>query len=177
MKKKYVKDVEDELLDLVDAEGSVIGTIMRSQVNKQTAAYIRCVIAIISDHQGKLLVAPRALHKKWMPGALSFVGGCVRSGETYEQALKRELDEELTLDVSIHNYSFLCEFSPQADLFGAYTGVFRVKLQADPEIIYNEDDFLDVNWLYPEQIYDKLKNGTEACKAFPVLLNHFFPRP
>ena len=56
------------------------------------------VAAALTDGQGRVLVQQRAPHRS-MPGLWEFPGGKVEPGETPEQALSRELDEELGVQV------------------------------------------------------------------------------
>jgi len=177
MKTKFVRDVEDELLDLVDDQGNVLEVVLRSEAFKRKVKNFKIVLAIPSDVSGRLCVGRRALHKKWNPGALSFAGGCVRSGETYEQALVRELEEELSLDLRCNNYSCLAELTPGRDNFPAYTGVYKVDIPSANDIIFNEDDFSEILWLRPDELYAALEKGDCACRNLPILLEKFFPRP
>jgi 8-oxo-dGTP diphosphatase len=55
--------------------------------------------AALVDADGRVLIAQRAADKE-MPGLWEFPGGKVHDGETPEQALVRELGEELGIDVS-----------------------------------------------------------------------------
>lgn len=56
--------------------------------------YIRVAAGLILDTRGRLLLGQRPDGKAW-PGWWEFPGGKIESGETVEQALVRELDEEL----------------------------------------------------------------------------------
>ena len=62
------------------------------------------VAAFIRNSQGDLLVCVRARKKK--KGALDLPGGFVDAAETAEDALKREIMEELHLEVEKMNYLF-----------------------------------------------------------------------
>jgi 8-oxo-dGTP diphosphatase len=60
---------------------------------------IRVVAAALYDAHGRILIAQRPPGKH-MAGRWEFPGGKVSSGETDEQALTRELTEELGISVS-----------------------------------------------------------------------------
>jgi len=55
-------------------------------------------VGVIFDDQGRVLIAQRP-EGKHMAGAWEFPGGKVEAGETVEQALARELQEELGIAV------------------------------------------------------------------------------
>jgi mutator protein MutT len=58
---------------------------------------------IIEDGKGQVLLAERP-PGKYLAGFWEFPGGKLEAGENPEQALKRELKEELELDVRIGKY-------------------------------------------------------------------------
>ena len=76
-----------------------------------TKPYIRVAAGLIIDGRGRLLLGQRPEGKAW-PGWWEFPGGKIESGETVEQALVRELDEELGIHatcvypwvVHVHEY-------------------------------------------------------------------------
>ncbi|WP_026180246.1 Nudix family hydrolase [Hahella ganghwensis] len=61
--------------------------------------YIHVAVAVLFDADGKLLIARRPEHLH-QGGLLEFPGGKVETGERVEQALVRELGEELGVDVT-----------------------------------------------------------------------------
>jgi 8-oxo-dGTP diphosphatase len=61
---------------------------------------VQVVSGIIEDDQGRVLLAQRPPGKK-LAGMWEFPGGKIDAGESPEQALNRELKEELQLDVRI----------------------------------------------------------------------------
>jgi len=76
---------------------------------------IKCSGIILYNNKGKILLEDRRRIKKhgehW-----SFFGGSIKEGETKEEALVREVKEELNYDLT--NYHFMSEyrFSPRKDL-------------------------------------------------------------
>jgi 8-oxo-dGTP diphosphatase len=59
---------------------------------------MRVVAGVLLDDTGRVLIAQRP-HGSWQAGRWEFPGGKVESGETDEQALRRELKEELGIHV------------------------------------------------------------------------------
>lgn len=64
---------------------------------------INVVAAIIKNEGGKILIAKRNL-KKSQGGLWEFPGGKIEKDETREEAIIREIKEELTIDIKIDNY-------------------------------------------------------------------------
>ncbi len=57
------------------------------------------VVAVLRDEAGRFLIIRRALTLKRAPGWWCFLGGEVEAGETYHEAIVREVQEEAGLTV------------------------------------------------------------------------------
>lgn len=64
---------------------------------------INVVAAIIKNESGKILIAQRNL-KKSQGGLWEFPGGKIEKDETKEEAIIREIKEELTIDIKVDKY-------------------------------------------------------------------------
>lgn len=64
---------------------------------------IDVVAAIIRNKEGKILIAQRNL-KKSQGGLWEFPGGKIETNETKEQAIVREIKEELNMDIKCDSY-------------------------------------------------------------------------
>lgn len=88
----------EELVDIVDDDDVVIATVARSEMRSRRLQHRSVGIAVMSS-DGRLLIHRRSVAKDIWPGWWDIAaGGVVAAGETYEQAARRELDEELGVD-------------------------------------------------------------------------------
>jgi len=88
----------EEVVDLIDEEDRVIGRARRRQVRAQNLLH-REVAALVRNRRGEVYVHRRTATKDIYPSLYDmFVAGVVTSGEAYEEAIRRELNEELGID-------------------------------------------------------------------------------
>lgn len=64
---------------------------------------IDVVAAIITNNEGKILITQRNF-KKSQGGLWEFPGGKIEKGETREEAIIREIKEELTIEINVESY-------------------------------------------------------------------------
>ena len=72
----------------------------------------------------EVMVARRALTKRFLPGKFELPGGHIEFGETLVDGLRRELKEELAVDVIV------------GDVVGVFTYVNKIKRSHSVEIIF-----------------------------------------
>lgn len=104
------------------------------------------VLAAVVFRDGLVLVGRRAVHKRH-GGLWEFPGGKLEPGETHLEAARRELEEELHLDVTSvrgHLVSFADPGSPFVVEF--------VEVEAEGEPRATEHDAID--WVAPRQLQE-----------------------
>jgi 8-oxo-dGTP pyrophosphatase MutT (NUDIX family) len=85
----------EEIVDLVDEDDHVVGQAPRREVRTRNLLH-REVAAIVRNPVGEIYVHRRTDTKDVFPGMYDmFVAGVVTSDESYEEAIRRELAEEL----------------------------------------------------------------------------------
>ncbi len=164
---------EDELLDLVNKNDHVIGTLERSKVYAAQLRNFRTVSAFLINNQGKLWVPRRTANKRVSPLHLGFsVGGHVSSGETYKQSFERELQEELNINLADVRYKKLGLLTPHEHGTGSFAMIYLIFSDKTPD--YNRQDFVSSAWLSPQQLLEKVVRRKKVQSDVQRALRHFF---
>ena len=103
-------------------------------------------------YDSKLLMVKRA--QQPCLGMLDLPGGFVDPHESNEQALQRELQEELQLSVDKLQYMFsFANYYAYKDVnYPTLDSFFMIKLSERPELILQQQEVSDYYWLDPKQI-------------------------
>lgn len=165
----------DEYLDLVDENDQVIGKKKRSEVYSENLFNFRVVNAFAVNSKGEIWIPRRAANKRIFPLCLDMsMGGHVESGETYEQALKRETQEELNIDTDKVQVCLLGHLTPQEDKVSAFMNVYEIKTEGPPD--YNKDDFTEYFWLTPKALFERIAQGEKTKGDLPILVKIFYEK-
>lgn len=93
-----IRDSGLELVDVVDENDVVIGTVTRREMRRDVLRH-RSVFIVVVNSDGDVLVHRRSRDKDIWPGWLDLaVGGVLASGETYEDGARREVYEEIGVE-------------------------------------------------------------------------------
>ena len=118
----------------------------------------------------EIMVARRALTKKFLPGKFELPGGHIDFGETLTDGLRRELKEELGIDVVV------------GDTVGVFTYVNEVKRSHSVEIVYfaqlaggcspkiNPEDHSEIIWISQDNLYIVEDENGSGDQEFPFLV-------
>lgn len=163
----------DEYLDLVDENDNVTGKKKRSEVYAENLSNFRVVNAFVVNSKGEIWVPRRAANKRIFPLCLDMsMGGHVESGESYEETLKREIQEELNIDTDKTQVRLLGHLLPQKDGVSANMNVYEIKMDETPN--YNKSDFIEYFWLTPKALFEKIANGEKTKGDLPKLVKIFY---
>jgi len=91
-----------EFVDIVDENDNIVGKTSKDEAHKKGLLH-RTVIAEVINSKGEWLLVQQAGHKQDAGQFVSPVGGHVSSGETEEEALRRETSEEVGLESFLFN--------------------------------------------------------------------------
>lgn len=120
------------------------------------------VVAGVIYNDNKFLIAQRNFNKD-QGGLWEFPGGKVESGETYQEALKREIKEEFNADIEVEQYiGENIHHYPEKDIKLIF---LKAKL-LDDKIELNEHE--DFRWITKEQ-KDKFEFAGADKKVFDLI--------
>ncbi len=163
----------DEYLDIVDESDNVIGKKKRSEVYTEGLRNFRVVNAFVVNSKGEIWIPRRTVNKRIFPLCLDMsMGGHVESGETYEETLKRETQEELNIDTDKTQVRLMGHLTPQKDGVSAFMNVYEIKMDEAPN--YNKSDFIEYFWLTPKALFEMIANGDKTKGDLPKLVKIFY---
>ena len=127
----------EEIFDVVDLEDKVVGRESRTTVHGNPQLIHRVAHVLVFNSKGDLYLQKRSRLKDVQPGKWdTSVGGHLDSGETYYQAAKREMCEEL--GISSADITFLYKYLHSNDFESEYVSTFVCFW--DGEININRDE-------------------------------------
>lgn len=142
-----MSNIKEEWFPLIDETGLVVGKALRSECHSGSMLLHPVVHLHIFDKQGRLYLQRRSMSKEIQPGKWdTAVGGHVDYGETIEEALHREVREELGITVfePIHNFTYLFQSSVEREMVYSYRTIYEGDIVIDPEEI-DEGRYWDID--------------------------------
>lgn len=142
-----MSNIKEEWFPLIDETGLVVGKALRSECHSGSMLLHPVVHLHIFDKQGRLYLQRRSMSKEIQPGKWdTAVGGHVDYGETIEEALHREVREELGITdfEPIHNFTYLFQSSVEREMVYSYRTIYEGDIVIDPEEI-DEGRYWDID--------------------------------
>lgn len=152
---------QDELVVLVDADGTPTGTALKAEVHTTETPLHLAFSCYLQNETGEVLVTRRALEKKTWPGVwTNSACGHLAPGETAVQAAQRRVPEELGLpanclqDIQV----VLPDFSYRAvDSKGIVEWelcpVFTARIPNDVQLNPSREEVDQLFWVSPQKLF------------------------
>ncbi|OGV34047.1 MAG: hypothetical protein A2020_01095 [Lentisphaerae bacterium GWF2_45_14] len=145
----------DEIFEIVNQDGAVIGTAPRSECHGNPALVHRCAHVVVYHPDGRILLQKRSAAKDIQPGKWdTAVGGHLQVGEDFESGARREMNEELGLDPAVP-LEFLFDSKIRNDIESEKVRVFSV-VSSGP-FQFDRDEVSEVRFWTVSELKDSLE--------------------
>ncbi len=137
----------DEILDIVNTSGEIIGKARRSEIHGNPSLIHRVTHVLVFNSRGEILLQKRSMKKDVAPGKWdTSVGGHVNHGESIEEAVLRELAEELGIRSVKPEfiYSYIHSNQYETELVYTHHCIYNGRIDFNMEEI-EEVRFWDIN--------------------------------
>ena len=149
---------EDEIWDCYDIDRNKTGRVMRRGDPIRDGDYHLVVHACVIDPSGRMLIQRRTEDKAGWPGMWDVtMGGSALAGETSRDAAKRELWEEIGLDVD------LCGVKPNLSVNYRrnFDDFFILRRSCDiASLRLQAEEVSDVMWAERDEIHRMIDEGS-----------------
>ena len=149
-----------EKLDVYNTEKKRTGKVIERKqgVTLNNGEYIISVQCWIVNSEGKILLTQRNLNKnnggKWEP-----TGGLVISGETSKQGIKRELKEEIGLDIEDDKIRLIKEIVEENEKLNFFRDIYLIKEDINLDELSFNDEVIDAKYVTIEEFSKMIENN------------------
>lgn len=156
-----------ELLDIVDKDNNLTGEIVDREIVHETGLFHREVAVIIINENNEVLLEKRAPSKKQSSNKWVLCAGHIEAGDKPENAIIREIKEEIGLDLQIKDLEFLkickrCRKFNCNQYNNAYMYVYMYKTKRKlSEYIIQKEEVSEVKYFDLIELEKQIKNGNE----------------
>lgn len=144
--------MEEEMLDIINENDEVIGTATREECHKDPKLMHRTVhFTLFNKVDGRILITRRSVKKAHDGGKIAFLGEHILSGESYFDALKRGVKEELGVDINdgIEFAHKIFQYDTQTELVRFFVGFYDKN-----NISYDKEEIDEAKWVSVDDIKD-----------------------
>lgn len=131
--------MSEEYFDIIDGLCKIIGKAKRKECHGNKDLAHRVVHVLVFNSKDELFLQKRSMSKDIQPGKWdTSVGGHLNLGETFDQAVCRELKEELDITETVkHLYDYWMYSSVETEYVRTYLCLYDGEIKYDP---YEIDD-------------------------------------
>ncbi len=147
---------QDEFLDVVTEKGEIIKTLPRNEIHGNPSLIHKVVHVLVFNREGALLLQKRSVHKDVAPGKWdTSVGGHVNAGEALDEAVRREMEEELGITACKPKflYTYIHSNPYETELVYTYSCVH------DGEIRFDKNEIDEIRAWDTDEIKENIGRG------------------
>lgn len=131
-----------------------------------------CAVEAVIVNDGKILITQRSFERSHAPGEWEILTGRVDQGESFEQAAKREVKEEVGLDVDVLQPFNTFHFFRGPEKV-EYLGITFLCKYLGGEVVLDKNEQINFKWATPSEALELIKDESirTTVKKVNNLLN------
>ena len=147
--------MNEEYFDVIDEFGNIIGKAIRKECHSNRSLAHRVVGVLVFNSRGELFLQKRSMNKDIQPGKWhTSASGHLDLGETFDQAVRREMKEELNINVPVkHIYDHWWRSKVETEYVRTYICTYDGTIHFDP------NEIEDRRFWSKEEIEENLGTG------------------
>lgn len=158
-------DNPKEIFYHVDDSDNVLGSVTRGEAHRNPNIKHRSIFILVFNGALELLLQKRSQYKDTFPGFWTLSSsGHVEFGQSYDEAAKRELEEELGLQL---------ELTPQKKIYlpeeSEFSWIYKANLSTKKEINFDRTEISEVKFVAIEKLPELLMDHDLTPSAKRVL--------
>ena len=158
----------EEIFEIFDQKNRLIGTAPRSEAHKK-GLYHRGVNVFVVNNKGEIFLQRRSENKDTNPGKWCYgAGEHLKPGETYEEAAKRGLEEELGIKESkpvlIRGAKLIEVVHTNGKIDKEFDALFVVKAEGPFKL--DPSEVAEGKFLKMSEIEEKIKSNSKEFTEF-----------
>ena len=155
-----------ELIDIVNENNEFTGQIEEREIAYEKGLWRRTVSCWIMNEKGEILLQKRSSNKKKNPNKWAKTGGQVDSGESVENAIFREVKEELGISINDDDIKYLVgstSINEQGDIINKhYNECYLVTKNIDiSDIKIQKEEVSEVRYFSKDELLKRISNNYE----------------
>jgi len=160
-----------EYFDVVDCEDQVIGCRTRAEVHRENLLH-RSVHVIVMNDEGQVFLQHRAPHRDNNPDLWdTSVAGHLQTGEDYDQAMVREVAEEIGVMVECTPERL---FKLQACALTDYEFCWVYRLVHNGPFVIDTHEAVEARWFDPAELDCWIEHSpTELTSSFRLIWEQY----
>lgn len=163
-----------ELIDIVDENNELLGIVEKREIVHKKKLWHRLVSCWIMNEKGEILLQKRSHTKIRNPDKWARTGGHVNSSENVEEAIIREIKEEIGIDILKSNLKLLWAYKSNSicDKYFGYDFFVNATYKID-EYVLQKDEVSDIQYMTIEKM-ESLKEQNNRDYSFSDWDDNFF---
>lgn len=159
-----------EYLDVRDYDGNKMGIVVERGKHSHEGWWYLCVHVYIMTPDGRFLIQRRAMTKQYFPGIWDITCGAALSGEDSIDAAIRETKEELGIDVS----SFDRTYIGMSHCYDCVNYVYLFKGQVElSHLKLQKEEVMDAKFVAKEELLTLIKNSEFKDEKYFEMMENF----